>query len=176
MGSGQGDPSTVSLSRVSVPLTDPALVPEPAPPAAPPAPADSQEAPKAAAAEPRKKAPAKAAEAPLGPAESIEFADFQKLDLRVGTVLSAAKHPDADKLLVVQVALGEAEPRQIVAGLADRFSPEDLTGRQVVVVANLAPRKLRGLMSQGMILVAKDAEVTRLLTSAGLVDDGGKVA
>jgi len=119
---------------------------------------------------------AAASGAPSGPAESIEFADFQKLDLRVGTVLSAAKHPDADKLLVVQVALGEEQPRQIVAGLADRFTPEELTGKQVVVVANLAPRKLRGLVSQGMILVAKDAEVTRLLTAAGMVDDGGKVA
>lgn len=146
-------------------------LPEPAPPA-----------PKEAAAEPKKKeaaAPKKAAEAPAAPAgapEAIEFADFQKLDLRVGTVLSATKHPDADKLLVVQVSLGEEAPRQIVAGLADRFSPEELTGKQVVVVANLAPRKLRGLMSQGMILVAKDAEVTRLLTAAGAVDDGGKVA
>ncbi|MBU1229746.1 MAG: methionine--tRNA ligase [Proteobacteria bacterium] len=146
-------------------------VPEPTPPAA-----LEKEAPKAQAAEPKKKAPPKALEAPAGPAEAIEFADFQKLDLRVGTVLSCAKHPDADKLLVVQVALGEPEPRQIVAGLADRFSPEDLVGRQVVVVANLAPRKLRGVQSQGMILVAKDAEVTRLLTSAGCVDDGGKVA
>jgi len=131
-------------------------------------------------AEPKKKeAPVKKAEVPVAPAgalQPIEFADFQKLDLRVGTVLSAAKHPDADKLLVVQVALGEEKPRQIVAGLADRFSPEDITGKQVVVVANLAPRKLRGLMSEGMILVAKDAEVTRLLTAAGAVDDGGKVA
>ncbi|MDQ7834219.1 MAG: methionine--tRNA ligase [Humidesulfovibrio sp.] len=146
-------------------------VPEPAPPAA-----LEVETPKAPAAEPKKKAPPKAPEGPVGPADSIEFADFQKLDLRVGTVLSAAKHPDADKLLVVQVALGDPEPRQIVAGLADRFSPEDLVGKQVVVVANLAPRKLRGIQSQGMILVAKDAEVTRLLTAAGTVDDGGKVA
>ncbi len=154
-------------------------VPEPAPPSAldaPVAAAESAEDPKAKAAESKKKAPAKPAEAPAGPAEAIEFADFQKLDLRVGTVLSATKHPDADKLLVVQVALGEPEPRQIVAGLADRFSPDDLVGKQVVVVANLAPRKLRGIQSQGMILVAKDAEVTRLLTSAGTVDDGGKVA
>ncbi|MBA4358099.1 MAG: methionine--tRNA ligase subunit beta, partial [Desulfovibrio sp.] len=149
-------------------------MPEPVPHAAP-----EKEAPKAKAAEPKQKAAAKPAEVPaglVGPAASIEFADFQKLDLRVGTVLSAAKHPDADKLLVVQVALGEPEPRQIVAGLADRFSPEELVGKQVVVVANLAPRKLRGVQSQGMILVAKDAEVTRLLTAAGSVDDGGKVA
>jgi methionyl-tRNA synthetase len=139
--------------------------PEPAPPAvSEPAPAAKKATPKA-----EKQAPAPAPDA-------IEFADFQKLDLRVGTVLEATKHPDADKLLVVKVGLGEPEPRQIVAGLADRFSPEELVGKQVVVVANLAPRKLRGLMSQGMILVAKDAEVTRLLTAAGPVDDGGKVA
>jgi len=153
-------------------------LPEPVPHAAPGAPAAKTAVP----AEKKNKAAAKPAEAPAAPAAEpgvapcIEFADFQKLDLRVGTVLSAAKHPDADKLLVVQVALGEDAPRQIVAGLADRFSPEDLVGKQVVVVANLAPRKLRGLMSQGMILVAKDAEVTRLLTSAGTVDDGGKIA
>ncbi|MBI5519386.1 MAG: methionine--tRNA ligase [Desulfovibrio sp.] len=144
-------------------------LPEPTPPAPAEAPA-----PKPAKAE--KKAPPKEPAAPAGPLENIEFADFQKLDLRVGTVLEAAKHPDADKLLIVKVALGEAEPRQIVAGLADRFSPDELVGRQVVVVANLAPRKLRGVQSQGMILVAKDAEVTRLLTASGPVDDGGKVA
>jgi methionyl-tRNA synthetase len=143
-------------------------LPEPTPPA--PKEATAPEAKKAKAEKPAPK------EAPAGPAENIEFADFQKLDLRVGTVLEAKKHPDADKLLVVQVSLGEEQPRQIVAGLADRFSPEELTGKQVVVVANLAPRKLRGLVSQGMILVAKDAEVTRLLTAAGAVDDGGKVA
>jgi len=154
-------------------------LPEPAPAvlAAAAAPKDSTtEGKKTGKAEKQaEKAPA-ASGAPSGPAGCIEFADFQKLDLRVGTVLSAAKHPDADKLLVVQVALGEEQPRQIVAGLADRFTPEELTGKQVVVVANLAPRKLRGLVSQGMILVAKDAEVTRLLTAAGRLDDGGKVA
>ena len=144
-------------------------LPEPTPPAPKADAAPEVKKPKA------DKAP-KADVAPAGPAENIEFADFQKLDLRVGTVLTAEKHPDADKLLVVTVALGEAAPRQIVAGLADRFSPEELVGKQVVVVANLAPRKLRGVQSQGMILVAKDAEVTRLLTAAGAVDDGGKVA
>lgn len=145
-------------------------VPEPAP--------VPQEPDKAAAkkAKAEKKAAPAVPAAPVGPAESVEFADFQKLDLRVGTVLEARKHPDADKLLVVQVSLGEDKPRQIVAGLADRFSPEELVGKQVVVVANLAPRKLRGLVSQGMILVAKDAEVTRLLTAGGTLDDGGKVA
>jgi methionyl-tRNA synthetase len=145
-------------------------MPEPAPPAPVKEPAPAPET---------HKAPSKGhhkADAPAGPLPNIEFADFQKLDLRVGTVLEATKHPDADKLLVVKVALGEEKPRQIVAGLADRFSPEDLVGRQVVVVVNLAPRKLRGIESQGMILVAKDAEVTRLLTASGPVDDGGKVA
>ncbi|MDR3641137.1 MAG: methionine--tRNA ligase [Humidesulfovibrio sp.] len=145
-------------------------LPEPTPPA--PKEATAPEAKKNKTDKPLPKE----APAPVCPAESIEFTDFQKLDLRVGTVLSAEKHPDADKLLVVQVSLGEEKPRQIVAGLADRFSPEELVGKQVVVVANLAPRKLRGFLSQGMVLVAKDAEVTRLLTAAGPVDDGGKVA
>jgi methionyl-tRNA synthetase len=157
----------VALTSNLFPRVD---VPEPALPAA----KEPAEAKVAAPSASKKSADAPVN--PVGPAGNIEFADFQKLDLRVGTVLSAAKHPDADKLLVVQVSLGEDKPRQIVAGLADRFSPEEITGKQVVVVANLAPRKLRGLMSEGMILVAKDAEVTRLLTSAGAVDDGGKVA
>lgn len=153
-----------------VELPEPPVAPEPKGAKADPA----KKEPKAAPAKAEAQAPAAAS--PVGPAENIEFADFQKLDLRVGTVVSCAKHPDAEKLLVAQVNLGEDQPRQIVAGLADRFTPEELTGKQVVVVANLAPRKLRGLMSQGMILVAKDAEVTRLLGPSGPVDDGGKVA
>ena len=85
----------------------------------------------------------------------IEFADFQKLDLRVGHILSAKQHPNADKLLCFEVDLGEEKPRQIVSGIAAHFKPEELAGRKVVVVANLPPRKLRGVESQGMILTAE---------------------
>ena len=85
----------------------------------------------------------------------IEFADFEKLDLRVGIILAAEQHPNADKLLRFDVDLGEDRPRQICSGIAAHFKPEDLIGKKVVVVANLPPRKLRGLESQGMILTAE---------------------
>ncbi|THB65266.1 MAG: methionine--tRNA ligase [Desulfovibrio sp.] len=105
-----------------------------------------------------------------------EFADFQKLDLRVGTVTLVERHPNADKLLRVLVDLGEDEPRQVIAGLAEFFEPQDLTGRQVVVVANLAPRKLRGLESRGMILAVRTESGMQLLTTSDTVANGGKVS
>jgi methionyl-tRNA synthetase len=96
----------------------------------------------------------------------IQYDDFAKVKLRVGRVLSAAKHPKADKLLVLQVDIGEARPRNIVAGIASKYAPEDLVGRSVVVVANLAPAKLRGVMSEGMLLAAGGAEVVDLVSVA----------
>ncbi|WP_298068419.1 methionine--tRNA ligase [uncultured Mailhella sp.] len=98
------------------------------------------------------------------PKAAIELADFQKLDLRVGTILAAEKHPSADRLLRFDVDLGEPQPRQIVSGIAAFFRPEDLVGRKVVVVANLPPRPLRGLESQGMILTAEADGKLDLLT------------
>lgn len=83
----------------------------------------------------------------------IEYADFAKLELRVATVLEAAPHPNADKLLVLQVDLGD-QKRQILAGLRAHYDPATLVGRQIVVIANLAPRMMRGLESQGMLLAA----------------------
>ena len=90
---------------------------------------------------------------PLDLKEEIVYDDFDKLDLRVGTIVSAEKHPKADKLLVFQVKMG-TETRQIISGIAEHYKPEDCVGKRVVVVANLAPRKLRGLESKGMILFA----------------------
>ncbi len=90
---------------------------------------------------------------PLELKDTIKFEDFDKIDLRVGTIISAEKHPKADKLLVFQVKMG-TETRQIVSGVAEHYKPEDCVGKKVVVVANLAPRKLRGLESKGMILFA----------------------
>jgi len=99
------------------------------------------------------KAPAVSPEAaPAGPQITIE--DFSKIDLRVGQVLSAERVKGADKLLHLKVDLAEAEPRSIVAGIAEAYAPEALVGRKVVIVANLAPRKLRGLTSNGMIVAA----------------------
>jgi methionyl-tRNA synthetase len=87
----------------------------------------------------------------------ITIDDFAKIDLRVGTILSAEKVEKADKLLKLSVDLG-FELRTIVSGIAEHFKPEDLVGIQVSVVTNLAPRKLRGIESKGMILLAEDAE------------------
>ncbi|MFN7143949.1 MAG: methionine--tRNA ligase [Myxococcota bacterium] len=91
-----------------------------------------------------------------GPA-LIEFDDFAKVALRVGQVVSAERHPNADKLLVLKVDVGEAEPRQILAGIAAHYAPETLVGKKIVVVVNLKPRKMRGLESQGMVLAAGEA-------------------
>jgi methionyl-tRNA synthetase len=85
----------------------------------------------------------------------IQYDDFAKLDLRVGKILSAEKVEKADKLLKLEIDLG-FEKRTIVSGIALHFKPEDIVGRQVVVVANLAPRKMRGIESNGMILMAED--------------------
>ncbi len=86
--------------------------------------------------------------------EFISIDDFAKVDLRVGEVKSAEAVKGADKLLHLKVDIGEAEPRTIVAGIALAYKPEQLIGRKVVIVANLQPRKLRGLTSQGMIVAA----------------------
>jgi len=84
----------------------------------------------------------------------IAIDDFAKVDLRVGLVLSAEPVKGADKLLHLKVDLGEAEPRTIVAGIAEAYKPEQLINRKVVIVANLQPRKMRGLISNGMIVAA----------------------
>ena len=88
------------------------------------------------------------------PSPPISIDDFAKVDLRVGQVLSAEPVKGADKLLHLKVDLGEPEPRTIVAGIAEAYKPEDLLNRKVVIVANLQPRKLRGLTSNGMIVAA----------------------
>jgi len=89
--------------------------------------------------------------------EQIQYDDFAKLDLKVGTIISAQKVEKADKLLKLEVDLG-FEKRTIVSGIALHFQPEAIIGKQVVVVANLAPRKMRGIESNGMILMAEDAD------------------
>ncbi len=102
----------------------------------------------------------------------IVFDDFAKLDLRVGTILAAEKLEKADKLLKLEVDLG-TEKRTIVSGIALHYKPEDIVGRQVVVVANLAPRKMRGIESQGMILTAEDkAGVLHIIGPEKLIDPG----
>ncbi|MBN8858906.1 MAG: methionine--tRNA ligase [Sphingobacteriales bacterium] len=102
----------------------------------------------------KEKKPEIAVVSPLKP--EIVYDDFAKLDLRVATITAAAKVEKADKLLKLEVDLG-FEKRTIVSGIAMHFKPEDIVGKQVVVVANLAPRKMRGIESNGMILMAEDS-------------------
>jgi methionyl-tRNA synthetase len=106
----------------------------------------------------------------------IIYDDFAKLDLRVGTILAAEKVEKADKLLKLEVDLG-SEKRIIVSGIALHFKPEDLIGKQVVVVANLAPRKLKGIESNGMILSAEDANGKLHLINPGeIINPGSSVS
>ena len=88
----------------------------------------------------------------------ITIEQFRQLELKVGTVTAAEPHPNADRLVVLRVDVGDAEPRQIVAGIRAHYAPETLVGRQIVVVANLEPAKLRGVESQGMLLAASGDE------------------
>jgi len=88
--------------------------------------------------------------------ENINFDDFIKMDIRVGTITAAEKVKKADKLLQLSVDLG-SEVRTIVSGIALQFTPEDIIGKQVSVLCNLEPRRLKGAESQGMILMAEDA-------------------
>lgn len=87
--------------------------------------------------------------------ENIEFDDFAKLDIRVGTILECTKVPKADKLLQFRIDDG-LEKRTIVSGIAQHYAPEELIGKQVCFIANLAPRKLKGIVSEGMILSAEN--------------------
>jgi methionyl-tRNA synthetase len=95
--------------------------------------------------------------------EEITIDDFAKVDLRVAEVLSCEKHPKADKLLILQLQMGN-EKRQVVSGIANFFTPEDMVGKKVIVVANLKPVKLRGVESQGMILAGSTADALGLVT------------
>ena len=105
----------------------------------------------------------------------IAIDDFRKVDLKVATVKSAEIHPNADKLLVLQVDLG-GEQRQICAGIRNHYAPEELVGKQIVVVANLETAKLRGLESQGMLLAASDEGRVIFLTPEKSVQAGAKVS
>lgn len=101
-------------------------------------------------------APAPITPAPGAPKPLIAFDDFAKLDLRVAKVLVAEAHPKADRLFRLQVDDGSGTPRQICAGIREHYQAADLVGRLVIIVANLAPRNLRGEESRGMLLAASD--------------------
>lgn len=87
----------------------------------------------------------------------ITFDEFAKVDLRVAKILECEPHPNADRLFRIQVDDGSGEPRQICAGIKAFYEPEDLVGKHIVIVANLAPRTIRGEESRGMLLAASDA-------------------
>ena len=92
----------------------------------------------------------------------VSYEDFSKLDLRVASVLSAREHPNADKLLLLEIDVGDRQ-KQIVAGIRGHYQPEELVGRQIIVVNNLEEVMLRGEESNGMLLAASDGEEIVLL-------------
>ena len=119
---------------------------------------------------------AKKAEKATEPAkEEITIEDFMKLELKVGTIVSAEKHPKADRLLVEQIDLGD-ETRQVVSGIAGSFKPEEVVGKKVVVVTNLKPVNLRGVESQGMILCASTKKDLDIVTILKDLPNGTKVS
>ncbi|PAF44821.1 methionine--tRNA ligase [Helicobacter sp. 11S02596-1] len=113
---------------------------------------------------------------PIDTSETIEISDFTKLDIRIGTIMTACKIPKSDKLLKLQIDLGEGRYRQIVSGIAKYYAPEDLIGSQVCVLANLKPAKLMGEMSEGMILASKDEKGLSLLRATEVKSNGSKVS
>ena len=106
----------------------------------------------------------------------ITFDDFQKVDLRTARVVQASAHPNADRLLLLQIDLGEMGERQIVAGIREHYEPESLIGKTIVVVVNLEPAMLRGEESQGMLLAVRGEEGVRVLTPDGEVAAGLQVS
>lgn len=106
--------------------------------------------------------------------EKIKIDDFKKVELRIGTIISAESHPNANKLLVLKVTIGDEE-RQLVAGIAKSYKPEELVGRQIVVVTNLEHAVLRGVESQGMLLAAEDESGIVLLTPDRKTKEGSLV-
>ena len=105
----------------------------------------------------------------------ITIDDFRKVELKIATVKSAEPHPNADRLMVLKVDLG-GEERQICAGIRNHYAPEDLLGKQIVVVANLETAKLRGMESQGMLLAASDDGRVIVLTPEKSVQPGATVS
>lgn len=107
----------------------------------------------------------------------IPYEDFAKVDLRIAKVIEASHHPNADKLIVLKIDLG-FEQRQICAGIRGHYEPAALIGRNIVVVANLAPRMMRGMESKGMLLAATSPDHSRviLLQPDADVEPGSKVS
>ena len=104
----------------------------------------------------------------------ITIEEFGKIELRVATIKAVEPHPNADRLFVLKIDLG-TEERQLVAGIRAHYAPEELLGKQIVVVANLQPATLRGVESQGMLLAASDGEKVIVLSPEKPIAPGAKV-
>ena len=124
--------------------------------------------------EDKKPSPAAAADAAAADSTRISIDEFQKIDLRVGLVLAAEAVPKSRKLLKLRVSLG-AEERTVLAGIAEHYRPEELVGKKVVVVANLAPAKLMGIESQGMVLAGEGGQGLGIVTPDRDLPPGAKV-
>ncbi len=107
--------------------------------------------------------------------DQIQYEDFAKLDIRLGTVVEAEMVPDTDKLIKCTIDFGEFGTRTIVSGVALTKKPEDLVGKQLPYIVNLAPRMLRGVESQGMLLAASDEEGVALLQAERSVKNGTRL-
>ena len=104
----------------------------------------------------------------------ISFDDFKKLDLRIAEIKEVKEHPNADKLYVLQIDVGE-ETKQIIAGIRQHYSPDELIGRKIVIVNNLSPATIRGEDSNGMLLAAKDQDAPIILIPDQDVVPGAKI-
>ena len=113
---------------------------------------------------------------PKSGGDYIDFEDFMKVEMRTGRIVSVEDHPNADKLFVITIDEGTDSTRTVCAGLKGHYEPSELEGLNVVFVANLEPRKLRGVMSEGMILAADDGEGgVKVLTTEGDIISGSRV-
>ena len=110
----------------------------------------------------------------LGGKELVSYEDFKKLDIRVALIENVEKVPKADKLYKLSISLGD-EKRTLVAGLAEMYKIEELKGKKIVILANLEPRELRGILSQGMLLAAVDGEIVSVLTPDKEIPSGAKI-
>jgi methionyl-tRNA synthetase len=106
--------------------------------------------------------------------DTIEFDDFVRMDIRVAKIIGAQKVPKADKLLQLELDLG-SEKRTVVSGIAAHYKPEEIVGQKVSLLANLAPRKLRGVVSQGMILMAEDSNGKLTFVDPGKDSEPGSI-
>ena len=122
-----------------------------------------------------KPAPAPAPSSPPQAPGLASIEEFKKIALRIGVVVEAADHPNADRLLILKVDIGEATPRQLIAGIKGSYAAADLIGKRVVVVANLKPAMLRGVESQGMVLAASDGSAIVLVSPERSIGVGSAV-